>query len=218
MHNRKEQLTLLGRFLAIVTCFILGCFITINANSIQLSVRNEVYPLLLENVYKIKNKNIDNINIEFRKMLISNKDISSIVLYKFISDDKTSMFTGQVNVTSESKDGTNLPRSNFIAPMVDSTNNIQEILLNKVHYDNITTIQLLCDTKYDSTKFYSCEKYKDIGSTYKSVVSIPIINNLDVGVVGYVMITLGSEYDNMQVQSLVNNLKPYLNNVQSLVN
>ncbi|AQW88832.1 virion structural protein [Serratia phage BF] len=217
MFNRKEKLTILCRLLTIVACFVLGLFVLLNVNNIQVSAKKEVFPLIVNNVYNIKQQNVDNINIEFRKMIMNHPDITSAVLYKFVSDGSNSMYTGQINVTSETKDGTIIPNDNKTVSMVDSTNNVQEILLNNVHYDNIATIQLLCENKFDTSQMYSCEKYKKIGSKYKSVISIPIVQNIDVGVVGYVMITLSSEYDNLQVQNLVNGLRPYISSIQPLV-
>lgn len=217
MFNRKERFTVLCRFLTIAACFVIGLFVLLNVNSIKTAVKKEVFPLLTDSMYNLNQQNVDNINMEFRKMIINFPDISSVVLYKFVSDSGTSIYTGQLNITSESNIGTKLSRDNKITPMEDSTNNVQEILLNNVHYDNISTIQLLCNSRFDTTKPYSCEKYKQIGSKYKSVISIPIVHTVDVGVVGYVMITLGSEYDNLQVQDLVNNLRPYISSVQQLV-
>lgn len=217
MFNRKEKLTILCSFLTIVACFVLGLLVLLNVNKIQVSENKKIFPLIVNRVYDIKQQNIDSINIEFRKMIMNHPDISSAVLYKFVSDGDNSMYTGQINITSETKDGTIIPNDDKTVSMVDSTNNVQEILLNKVHYDNIATIQFLCDNKFDTRQMYSCEKYKKIGSKYKSVISIPIVQNIDVGVVGYVMITLSSEYDNLQVQNLVNGLRPYISSIQTLV-
>lgn len=214
MFNRKENLTFFERLLSIVACFVLGLFVLLNSNFIQSKVAADTYPILMSQVY---NLNTESINMEFRKMIVHFPDISSVVLYKFVQDKGTSMYTGQINVTSETSDGTKLPNDSTVVPMVDGTNNIQEILLNNVHYENIATIQLLCENRFDTAQLYSCERYKKIGSKYKSIVSIPIIQNIDVGVVGYVMITLGSEYDNLQVQDLVNNLRPYITSIQPLV-
>ncbi|SOK58582.1 hypothetical protein [Yersinia phage fHe-Yen9-04] len=217
MFNRKEKLTILCRLLTIAACFVLGLFVLLNVNKLQSTAQREVFPIIVNNVYNLNPQNVNNINIEFRKMIINYPDITSAVLYKFVSDSRTSMYTGQINVTSETKEGTNLPNDTNPVSMVDSTNNVQEILLNNVHYDNIASIQLLCENKFDTNKLYSCEKYKKIGSKYKSVISIPIVQDVDVGVIGYVMITLSSEYDNLQVQNLVNGLRPYISSIQPLV-
>lgn len=213
MFNRKEN-TFFKRLLSIVACFVLGLFVLLNSNFIQNKVSAGTYPILMSQAYKL---NTESINMEFRKMIIHVPDISSVVLYKFVQGEGTSMYAGQVNITSETSDGTKLPNDSSVVPMVDGTNNIQEILLNNIHYENIATIQLLCENRFDTAQLYSCERYKKIGSKYKSIVSIPIIQNIDVGVVGYVMITLGSEYDNHQVQDLVNKLRPYITNIQPLV-
>ncbi|AFC21755.1 virion structural protein [Cronobacter phage vB_CsaM_GAP32] len=213
MFNRKGNL-ILKRLLSIVACFVLGLFVLINCNNITVKAEIEGQTILNTQAY---NQNVESINMEFRKMMLHVPDISSIVLYKFIPDKGTSLYTGQLNVTSETSDGTKLPNDSTVVPMVDGTNNIQEILLNNVHYENIATIQLLCENRFDTAQLYSCERYKKIGSKYKSVVSIPIVQNIDVGVVGYVMITLGSEYDNLQVQNLVNKLRPYISSIQPLV-
>ena len=207
---------MLRRILSIVACFVLGLFVLMNVNAVHNKAEADVFPIVMSQVHEI-NKNSENINIEFRKMMIKVPDISSVVLYKFVPDKGTSMYTGQINVTSETSDGTKLPNDRTVVPMVDSTNNIQEILLNNVHYENISTIQLLCQNQFDAAQQYSCAKYKKIDSKSKSIISIPIIKNIDVGVVGYVMITLGSEYDNLQVQDLVNELRPYISSIQPLV-
>jgi len=217
MFNRKDKPSILERFFTIVACFVLGVFVLINANFIQGKAEAEVFPIMMNSVYASQQNN-ENINVEFRKMMIKYPDIKSVVLYKFVQDSGTSIYTGQINITSETHDGSKLPDDNDVNPMVDSTNSIQDILLNKVNYENVATIQLLCENKFNASQLFSCERYKKIGSKYKSVISIPIIQNVDVGVVGYVMITLGSEYDNLQVQDLVNGLRPYITSVQLLVN
>lgn len=215
MFNRKGNLSILKRLLSIVACFVLGLFVLINSNNITVKAEVEGHPILSSQT--LETQSVESINMEFRKMIVHFPDISSVVLYKFVPDKGTSLYTGQVNVTSETSDGTKLPNDSTVVPMVDGTNNIQEILLNNVHYENIATIQLLCENRFNTAQLYSCERYKKIGSKYKSVVSIPIIQNIDVGVVGYVMITLGSEYDNLQVQDLVNKLRPYIASIQPLV-
>lgn len=217
MFNRKDKPSILERFFTIVACFVLGVFVLINANFIQGKAEAEVFPIMMNSVYASQQNN-ENINIEFRKMMIKYPDIHSVVLYKFVQDSGTSIYTGQINITSETQDGSKLPVDSNINPMVDSTNSIQDILLNKINYENVATIQLLCENKFNASQLFSCERYKKIGSQYKSVISIPIIQNVDVGVIGYVMITLGSEYDNLQVQDLVNGLRPYITSVQLLVN
>lgn len=217
MLNRKEKLSIIGRLLTIVACFVLGLFVLFNVNRFMSSPTQENInpPSVVSTIYE--QQNADYINLEFRKMMLKHPDITSVVLYKFVSDKGSSMYTGQVNITSEASDGQKIPSDDTIVPMVDSTNNIQEILLNNIHYENIAMIQLLCENKFDSNQIYSCEKYKKIGSKFKSVVSIPIVQNIDVGVIGYIMITLRSEYDNLQVQDLVNELRPYISSVQPLV-
>lgn len=218
MLNRTEQLSILGRILTIVACLIFGIFVFLNANSIKTTVKQEILPSIMSNMYEVKDSNIKHINTEFRKIISTNKDISTVVLYKFVADKTTSIYTGQINVTTESRNGTKTPNdSTTVVPMVDSTDNIQEILLNQVHYDNIATIQLLCENKFDASQLYSCEKYKTIDTKFKSVVSIPIVNDTDYAVVGYIMITLGSEYNHIQVQNLVNDIRPYLSSIKPLV-
>lgn len=216
MFNRKEKLSFLERILSVVACFVLGLFVLFNANLLSDKALANAIPVAMGQVYE-ETQNAEAINLEFRKMMLKNPDISSVVLYKFVRDKGTSMYTGQINVTSETSDGTKLPNDSKIVPMVDGTNNIQEILLNNIHYENISTIQLLCENRFDTAQFYSCEKYKRIGSKYKSIISIPIIQNINVGVVGYVLITLGSEYDNLEVQDLVNELRPNIASIQPLV-
>lgn len=217
MFNRKDKPSILERFFTVVACFVLGVFVLFNANFIQGKADAEVFPIMMNSVYASQQNN-ENINVEFRKMMLKYPDIHSVVLYKFVQDSGTSIYTGQINITSETQDGSKLPVDSNINPMVDSTNSIQDILLNKINYENVATIQLLCENKFNASQLFSCERYKKIGSQYKSVISIPIIQNVDVGVIGYVMITLGSEYDNLQVQDLVNGLRPYITSVQLLVN
>jgi len=217
MFNRKDKPSIIGRFLTFVTCIVLGMFVLINANFIQGKAEAEVFPVMMNSVY-VNKQNTENINIEFRKMMLDHPDISSVVLYKFVQDSGTSIYTGQVNITSETREGSQLPSDSEISPMTDGTKSIQDILLNNVQYENVSKIQLLCQDRFSDTQVYSCERYKKIGSKYKSVVSIPIIQNVNVGVIGYIMITLGSEYDNLQVQDLVNGIRPNITNVQLLVN
>jgi hypothetical protein len=217
MFNRKEKPSILERFFTIVACFVLGVFVLVNSNFIQGTAEAEVFPLMMNSVYASKQTN-ENINVEFRKMMLKYPDIQSVILYKFVQDSGTSIYTGQVNITSETHDGSKIPEDSYVNPMMDSTNSIQDILLNKINYENVATIQLLCEDRFSSSQLFSCERYKKIGTTYKSVISIPIIQNVNVGVIGYVMVTLGSEYDNLQVQDLVNGLQPNITSVQLLVN
>lgn len=217
MFNRKQQLSIVGKLLTMVACFVLGLFILFNMDNIHRKTESEISPVIMKNIAGVTSQNTDVINMEFRKMMIKFPDISSVVLYKFVSDKGTKMYTGQISITSETSNGKKIPSdTDNVTPMVDGTNNIQEILLNNVHYENIATIQLLCENRFDTTQPYSCERYKRNGTTYKSIVSIPIVQDVDVGVIGYVMITLGNEYDNLEVQNLVNSLRPNLASIQVL--
>jgi hypothetical protein len=216
MFNRKQQLSIVGKLLTMVACFVLGVFVLFNMDYIHKKTESEMSPIIMKSLATVNVQNKSIINMEFRKMMIKFPDISSVVLYKFVSDKGTKMYNGQISVTSETRDGRMLPSDDNVTPMVDGTNNIQEILLNNVHYENIATIQLLCETRYDVTQPYSCERYKRNGAIYKSIISIPIVQDVDIGVIGYVMITLGNEYDNLEVQNLVNSLRPNISSIQVL--
>lgn len=210
----KEKLSLWGRLLTIISCLIFGVFIFINSHIVQQIVVRNVLPVIATIVYQ------DDTTFAYRSILRSilskNEDISNIVIYKFIPDENTSIYKGQIGVASESKYD-DFPVLSTEVESLNENTNVQDILLNKIRYDSVRTIKVLCDNQFDPRHVYSCEKFKQIDLRHKSIVSIPIMDSSNYGVLGYVMITLDSEYGHAEVQELVNDTKPYLSRMERII-
>lgn len=157
------------------------------------------------------------IDANLTDLAYSDANITKVVLYKFVPDSKNkSLYKGQLLVSSISK--TNDKTVVDVMPPLnspDSTDIIQDVLLNQVHYNTFQFMQMVCNSKLDLNEYYSCERYRILKAQYKSFVSVPIHDDKTYMVIGYIVILSTVEYDNNQIQELINNSQPHLIAVRS---
>ena len=203
--NHAESHSFADRFITCILCCIIVLLCTDSTEYVNKPPDSEY----ITNQYK------SNVEVELKRILLKNDDITSASVFKFTTGD-SDIYTGQVKVGSVSKDGHEIKDEHLINPMVDSTNSVQNILLNNVNYENTKTIKLLCEDKFSTSSLFSCERYKQISQNYKSIISIPIVKDVNTGVTGYVMLTLRSEYSHRQVQEIVNRLQDNIKNIEKI--
>lgn len=164
-------------------------------------------------LYQGKIQNMDDILGAYLK---TDQDAKAISVYKFIPYNESVLYKGQMNILTSSKEKDfSLNEWKPELHAVDSS--AQDVLFNKVHYETITSVRVVCDKIYNASTTYSCEKYKVISEDFKSIVTIPIMDTQTYAVTGYVMILLQKEYDNTEVQNMVTKLRPYIEKIQPFV-
>lgn len=185
-----------------------------NTSKVHDVVQEKVFPVMANIFYGVADEEL--LLFTLNRMMVENEHINSIVAYQFIADKETSIYKDQMVIASKSKNGV----SPYIAGFKESVAlnvNVQNILLNKIQYDNTKTINVLCENLFDINHVYSCEKFKMIDTKHKSVVSIPILDNDTFGVLGYVVITLDGEYNHSDVETLVNNTKMFIQRMERII-
>lgn len=217
MQDRNVKRTKIVRFFTAVACFIFGIVIVLNSNTIKSKISEHVMPMVHEQIASTDKNNILYVNKVFSNIIKDKPDVSTIVLYKFVPDDSSSMFKGQLGLTIKDRDG----KTSMNPDLYTMSNNkqaLQEILLNKVHYENISSSKKECREFYNSKLNYDCLKFDNLHETYKTVVTIPLVDSNGYKVIGYVLFVLDKQYDNIQVQKIVNDIRPHLSGVQSKAN
>lgn len=209
------------RITTFIVFLIIGFVVVINTNNISTVINSIITEHLLINESNLTNGDMLHINAELKSFLRHSSDVSTIVLYKFIPDEKTKLYKGQIAVASETNiEGNTDSVSNlhYGIPAIDSRRNkiIQDILLNKIHYDVISTFQFRCDNILEFTEIYKCPNPFIMSEEYKSLVTIPIRDPSTFSVIGYVVVLLNIEYTNDDVQDLVNTIRPHLEMVQMI--
>lgn len=222
MKKCSHKTLCLLRILTFIVFLIIGFTVIINTQHIS-SVLNElISEHMLDNESNLTTGDIYNINAELKSFLRQSPHVSTIVLYKFIPDKQTNLYKGQIAVASETRvkeEYDSVSNLHYDVPNVDSRRNkiIQDILLNKIHYDVISTFQYRCDNILEFAEMYNCSKPYIMNQDYKSLITIPIRDSSTYNVVGYVVVLLNVEYTNDDVQDLVNKIKPHLQMVQLII-
>lgn len=215
MLNCTNKKSPFGRLLAIVACFLFGLVIVLNGNSVKSTISDSVIPYVHKHVdresYEIgKVKNI------FSTIIKDSTTINSIVLFKFIPDETTKMIKGHTKVTLVDRNGA-ADLNSHIFSLIDENKLMQEIMLNKIHYENINANINQCINFYKVDSNYFCDEFKNIGQRYKTLIIIPVVHDDGYTVIGYVMIVLNGKYDNIEIQDIINNVRSQFTEVhQSL--
>lgn len=217
MQDRNVTRTKIVRFFTAIVCFLFGIVIVLNSSTIRSRMSEHVIPIVHEQIASNDKNNISYVNKEFVKIIKKKHDISTIVLYRFVPDDKTKMFKGQLGLTISDRNGKKSMNPDLFT-MSNNNQALQEILLNKVHYENISSIKRECKEFYSVKINYDCLKFDNLHETYKTVVTIPLVDRNGYNVIGYVLFVLDKQYDNNQVQQIVNELRPHLKGVQDKAN
>ncbi len=196
------------RFITVCMCFILGITILLSKEKIENEIIKTVFPSVEKYISK-SSYELKKINHEFGNILNSETDINTVVLYKFIPDSETHFFKGQVGVALRDRNGNEKVMTDLYT--LDRSNNAyQEILLNKVHYENIFGSKMECGMFYNKELDYSCQDVQNISYSNYTIITIPVLDHNGYQVTGYIMLTINKRYHQYEVQGLVNSIKPYV--------
>lgn len=194
------------RFITVCMCFVLGILILLSKEEIENKITSSLFPAVERNFFK-SSYELKRINHEFINILNTQKDINTVVLYKFIPDTETHLFKGQIEIALKDRSGNKRVMTDLYT--LDRSNNAyQEILLNKVHYENIFGSKMECVMFYQRELQYSCQDVHQISYTNYTIITIPVLDHNGYQVNGYIMLTVNKRYDQYQVQDLVNGIQP----------
>lgn len=196
------------RFITVCMCFVLGIIILLSKETIENNIKRNIFPLVEQYVFN-NSYELKKINSEFGNILTNLSDVNAVVLYKFIPDDETRLFKGELGVALQDRTGTKTTLSDLYS-IKRSNKAYQEILLNKVHYENIFGSKMECTMFYNKELEYSCQDVREISYSNYTIITIPVLSRNGYQVNGYIMLTIGKRYDQYEVQKLVNKLKPYV--------
>lgn len=217
MQRRIETKSKIARFLTSLACILFGMCIILNMDNIKTAMVDEVIPYVHSHMSK-PSPEVTKINSKFTTILHENEDVVDVVLFKFIKEeDDTTMYKGQVGVTVLNRGGKNVI-DNSIYILSDNNKAFQEILLNKVHYENVTSVRAECNEFFNARDKFSCSASHNVNIAYKTVVTIPISDKDGYSVIGYILLTIDREYDNTQIQKVVSSIKPHIVAVQETMN
>lgn len=214
MQRRIETKCKIVRFLTSLACILFGMFTILNMNSIKSTVVSDVIPFVHSQMSNERTE-IININSKFTSILSEQAEIVDVVLFRFVREgtNEENMYKGQIGITALNRNGNNKVEDQLFK--ISSHNKIfQEILLNKVHYENITSIKSECEEFYNSRESFTCKRSPNVDIAYKTVVTIPISDKDGYSVIGYILLTLNREYDNSQIAQVVSSIQPHITEVQ----
>lgn len=217
MFKLSERQIAVGRCLTFILCIIFSLVLLCNGNFIKTEVRDNISPVLFSSFFDISGGNVKSINNEFKDIINSHDDVIQLELYKFTPENNSTLYNGQINVATVSRDRESGYETSPFIPMLSSPDSIREILLNSVHHDTTETISKRCDDQFSAETKYTCSKYIKTGSQSKSIVSIPLVDNTGYHVIGYITIALNTEYSDEMVQSLVNSVRHSVIKIQDLM-
>ncbi|WNV47442.1 hypothetical protein ENKO_339c [Klebsiella phage fENko-Kae01] len=212
MLNCTNKKSPLGRLLAFVACFLFGLIIVLNVNFVKFTISDSVIPYVHKHVDR-ESYEIGKVNKVFSSIISDSSTINSIVLFKFIPDETSKMYKGHTGITLVDRNGS-ADLNSHIFSLIDDNNLMQEIMLNKVHYENINADINQCINFYKIGSQYFCDEYKNVGQRYRTLITVPVINDDGYSVVGYVMIVLNGRYDNVEIQDIVNKVRSQVVEVQ----
>lgn len=202
------------RFFTFVGCAIVGVFLLLNTDKIEQMVAKTVLPFVHEQIVN-NSLEVNKINASFQTILDTQSDVRTVVLYRFVPDEKTDMYKGQVGVTI--KDRYNRRRS--MEPELYTLNSskfaFQEIMLNKVHFENVSSSKNECFKFYahEEDSKYVCGDVTEIRSQKITIITIPVVDKAGYKVIGYILVTVDRNYNELHVEDLVNAIKPYISDI-----
>lgn len=213
-HIDKKQKII--RFVTSLACIFVSVFIILIVDNIKELLVNDVIPFVQTHMSS-ESAETAIINSRFADILAQQEEIVNVVLYKFVPADKnsasTDLYKGQIGVAAVNRNGSE-PIEDKIYSSSTNKRIFQEILLNKVHFENITAIRSECDDIFDASAEFTCKQTHNVDIAYKTVVTIPISANDGYSVIGYIMLTLNREYDNNQITQVVTEISPIISDVQ----
>lgn len=208
MSTHKRIFSSILRVFIVCSCISLSVLLFLNRSQIENRITVTVIPSIEKHFFK-SSFELDKVNDSFVNILANHSDISTLVLYKFVPDEDTQMYKGQIGLALRDRSGARRLRTDMYT-LDRSDRAYQEIFLNKVHYETIVGSKLECSLYYDNTKDYSCEDVKHIRYTYNTIITIPILDKKKYEVAGYVMITTNRTFNQHEVENLINEIRPQL--------
>ena len=207
--NKKSPIL---RFMAVIACLIVGLVIVLNISSVKSTISDSVIPYVQKHVDR-ESYEIGKVNKTFSTIINGNDTIDTIVLFKFLPDEKTHYFKGHVGLTMVDRYGAARLNTHVVS-LIDDNTFMQQILLNKVHYENIDARVNQCLNFYKVGTQYFCDEFKNVGQHYKTFITVPI-NDVDgYTVVGYIMIVMNGRYENTEIERVVNSIRSQLAEIQ----
>ena len=189
---------------------IIAFFVTIlslmiyNKDTITDFLVNQIVPHIQENAFPYS-YHINRIDTNMQEIINLDDSVQYIVVYKFNKDKNTKIIVSQEGIAFKNR----YPErkiSNYMYLIDKKNNTFQELLLNKVHFENIYTSNNECSQNYDPKNF-TCAYVKSTGVTYDTVITIPILDTKGYEIVGYTMITVDKPCNKFEVELLVNKIK-----------
>ncbi|VVZ28787.1 Uncharacterised protein [Escherichia coli] len=100
MSTQKRIYYSILRVLIVCSCITLSIFLFLNRSQIENRITKSVIPSIEQYFFK-SSLELDNVNESFAKIISKHSDISTVVLYKFVPDEDTKMYKGQVRTSSK---------------------------------------------------------------------------------------------------------------------
>jgi len=201
----------LRKLFSLIVCFLFGLVIVLNINSVKSTISDSV--TTVQKHVARESYEIEKVNTLFSTIVKNDNNIQSMILFKFIKDDNTILLKGHRSITLVDKNSVSEINPQVYSMINDNTF-MQQVLLNKVHFDNINSNINQCINFYKVGSQYFCEEFKNVGQQFKTLIAVPLNSGDGYTVVGYVMIVLYGKQDNIEVERVVNSIKNQLVEVQ----
>lgn len=204
----------IARFMTSLACILFGMCIILNMDNIKAALVDEVIPFVHSHMSR-EGIEITNIDSMFSTILTEQTEVVDVVLFKFVrvEENQSTTYKGQIGVTALNRKG-KATIQDTPYNMGNQNKILQEILLNKVHYENVTSIRSECEEFYNVYDSFTCRRSPAVNIAYKTIVTIPISDKDGYSVIGYILLTLNREYDNNQIAKVVSQIKPHVAEVQ----
>jgi hypothetical protein len=99
MSTHKRICSSILRVLIVCSCITLSIFLFLNRSQIENRITETVIPSIEKHFFK-SSFELDKVNESFIEILSKHSDISTVVLYKFVPDEDTKMYKGQVRTST----------------------------------------------------------------------------------------------------------------------
>lgn len=199
----------------IAFCVIVLTLMIYNREYIKNFLISQVVPYIQENIFPYT-YHVNKIDDNMQEIINLDDSIQSIVLYRFNKDQQSKLILSQEGITFKNR-YPHRKLSNYMYLIDKKNNSFQELLLNKVHYENVYTSNNECTQNYDPDNF-TCSLVKSTRVTNDTVITIPIMDMNGYEVIGYAMITVDKPYNKFEVELLVNNIKHLIKGIRIELN
>lgn len=100
MSTQKRIYYSILRVLIVCSCITLSIFLFLTRSQIENRITKSVIPSIEQYFFK-SSVELDKVNESFEKIISKHSDISTMVLYKFVPDENTKMYKGQIRTSSQ---------------------------------------------------------------------------------------------------------------------